>query len=150
MTGTKTDARKVLSGEGMFIGEGSFRECYLINDVVYKLNITSQDANFIEFHNGEAARGNVPAPFIVPAMSLFDIDGESVLAMEYINGESTGECTSVWLDLPCECDGKCMPENIRVMALSISDDCLSWGNTIRVGSDYYLIDLDADLTHPQN
>jgi hypothetical protein len=135
MVGNAHDAANALTGT--YVGEGCSRIVYRIGDVVYKVNTTEFNSNLDEYLSGERLRDNVPAPFIVPPMSLYG----DVLAMPYYDGTHMGECYC----LPHEaCSDDCMPESLAVVARSIGCDVSTWGNTMTVGEDIYLIDLGSE------
>lgn len=138
MIGTVSDADLALNGQLEFIGEGSTRDVYLSNGIVYKVGCEDEQTNVSEYRNAEWLRPRVSSPFVVPPVYLHR---NGVLAMPYINGILSGECSSNLFDLPCEDLGECMPEDIRDIGYLIGPDIVTWGNTIRVGALYYLIDL---------
>lgn len=143
MTGTDELATLALARALPEIGQGCSRIAYRFGDTVYKVE-TSRGANLSEFYNASMARGRVVYPFVIPEMALHYVNDSVVLSMPYIDGIPTGDCVSAFLGLACECDGNCMPPEIAAKAKAINGDSLSWGNTIRVGEEYVIIDFDAD------
>lgn len=150
MIGNENDARTAFRSwadstfEHLFSDNGSSRYVFLIDGVIYKVNRYADgrwDANEDEYRNGEKMRGMMPAGVFIPAMDIYDIDGNIVLAMEFVSGLSTGECSGAWSGLGCECDGLCISDKLmdELCGLGWDDPC--WGNAIRVGADIYLVDV---------
>lgn len=136
MIGNEQHAAQALAGTLEYLAEGSTRDCYIADGIVYKVDCGDELTNVDEYHNATSI--DVPAPFVIPPVYLHS---NGVLAMPYIQGVLSGECSSNLLDLPCEDDGECMPETVRDIAYTIGQDIATWGNTVRVGELYYLIDL---------
>lgn len=115
---------------------GTSRMVYLINDVVYKIAYWSGAENLWEFNNREKYL-SVPG-VRVPDMTLYD----DVLAMEYIDGDPSGECIGRYALGACDCEGT---ETDMPLALLDILSQLSWdstmGNAIVRDDIYYLIDL---------
>ena len=98
--------------EFLFSDFGCSRIVYLIDGVIYKVqrNPFYRDNEF-EFAAGQALSGNLPEGYAIPEMEMFG----NVLAMAYIDGEPTGECTDIQLGLPCSHAGsneECIPADI--------------------------------------
>lgn len=136
MIGNEAHAAQALAGTLEYLAEGSTRDCYIASGIVYKVDCNDEQTNIDEYRNATSLVA--PYPFVVPPVYLH---ANGVLAMPYIAGTLSGECSSNMVDLPCEDLGECMPENVRDIAYTIGQDIATWGNTVRVGSEYYLIDL---------
>lgn len=137
MIGNEQHAAQALAGTLEFLAEGSTRDCYIADGIVYKVDCTDEQTNIDEYRNATSLVA--PDPFVIPPVHLF---ANGVLSMPYIQGVLSGECSSNLFDLPCEDEGACMPETVRDIAYTIGQDIATWGNTIYVGDGlYYLIDL---------
>lgn len=94
--GNITDARTALRaarGEDFqqyYLNEGSFRQTFLVNDVVYKINLRRDgrvDGNEAEWANYEKLQGiTLLDHWAIPQMSHYSIEGEFIIAAQYIEG----------------------------------------------------------------
>jgi hypothetical protein len=138
MTGNEIDAKSALMGFGEFIGSGCDRRAYLINNVVYKVQQRNRfRANEVEFENFRDHEETDRIKF--PANHLYYIDGNAVMAMEYIDGTCVGECYCIE-DLEA-CNETCLDE-LEVndlLELGMTDIC--YGNVIRKDSFLYIVDF---------
>lgn len=147
MTGNLTDATAALTSfrrgtmENAFSFDGSSRMVFLINGVIYKVNRDAEDFNTEEFTMGNRLRPLLPENVAIPEMSLFDIGGEPVLAMEFISGIDTGECSARFFSLECEDDGECMSDRLIANLNKIGWADSTWGNAILSNGTYFLIDV---------
>lgn len=146
MVGNAVDARRALEmfefeDDSALIGEGATRKVYKINNVVYKVNYDIFDyGGFENNHNiveYNAARRYADIPGVrIPKMELYG----DVLAMEYIPGELTGECSSAWMGLACECPCDHAPQGL-LDTLNDEGYDSTWGNIIRNAEGIWLIDM---------
>lgn len=147
MTGNLTDATAALTAatrgtlENVFSMDGSSRAVFLINGVIYKVNRDTEDFNTEEFLMGNMLRPLLPENVAIPQMSLFDINGETVLAMEFIDGILTGECSDRFFSTGCEDDGLCMSDRLIANLNKIGWTDSTWGNAILSNGTYFLIDV---------
>lgn len=128
--------------EHLWSSEGSSRYVFLIDGVIYKVNITPQyDFNDREYANYCEWAGNLPENVRIPEMSLYRVADTTVIASEFIEGIDTGDCSDSFFGLPCTCDGVCMPkETVEILNdMGWVDD--SWGNAIVRDGIYYLVDI---------
>jgi hypothetical protein len=150
MIGNENDARTAydewLTGsfDHLFSSDGSSRYVFLIDGIIYKVNVSNGyiwDANKDEYNNAQTLAGILPANVRIPEMSLYTVDGYSVLAAELITGTITGECSAEWTGLGCEDGGVCLSDNLisELRDLGWDDSC--WGNAIRSGNIIYLVDV---------
>lgn len=122
--------------------DGTSRVVYLINNVVYKVNLGNYIFNDLEYDNANRLRDILPAPIKIPNMTLYRVNGENVLACDYIIGEPTGECYDRLSGRHCFCEGDCLPEEVEdILNLNNITD-LSYGNVIvDIFGQYWIIDL---------
>lgn len=121
---------------GYLLGEGTSRYAYLINGVVYKVNISSRYAdNEFEFSNINRLKGITHPLIRFPEVSMYD----NVIAMEYISGDATGYCFLCEVGDPCDYED-CIPGTVAsdINRLGIID--LAFGNVIKSDGLYYVID----------
>lgn len=147
MIGNETDARAALDANSamdytnLLSADGSTRFTYLINGVVYKVDIGGFEENVVEYARREELSRVLP-PFVrIPEMSIYSIGNRNVLAAEYIVGTLTGECMPKWFDMPCECDGRCMSDALISNLVDIGWTDCAWGNAIVADGVYYLVDI---------
>lgn len=150
MTGNLTDARAALDAfrnntrENLFSRDGSTRMVFLINGVIYKVNLFQdhiENANFDEFVAAKMLVRNLPDNVRIPEMELFDINGNTVLAMEFVTGNATGECSDRFFSTGCEDDGLCMPDRLIANLNKLGWNDSTWGNAILSDGIYFLIDV---------
>lgn len=138
MVGNAADAALALTHPREFLlsDDGCSRVTYLINGVVYKVNRGRFLDNEEEFHNANDIR-DIMATFdvFVPEVSMFG----PVLAMEYINGEPTGECLSVFPD--CDCPDVCIPDALLANLTFFGWRDPAYGNAMWFNEKLWLIDL---------
>lgn len=149
MVGTLEDAARALAGEGLWIGEGSFRKCVMVNDVVYKLETPyyrSACPNREEFETLTLlAAKDMPPQIRFPDFSLYEIDGRAIIAMEFVEGIRMTECYCCSDDYEPDHDDICLGWDIHQLihdAVGITD--LSYGNVIRDHYGTYVI-VDAQF-----
>lgn len=115
MPGVIEEAMKVLTFERgqvedgwKYLGCGSYRYAYLSPDgVVYKKlkhpGEYDDSMNFQEYKNVLYCKGIPLAGWDVPHAEVFEIDGQDVIAMEFIDGEKDFDCDA-WLGhIECNC-----------------------------------------------
>ena len=146
MIGNKEDAKRALMGEGKYIGEGCTRKCFLIDDVVYKVEFCPPDQiNFFEAENLDRMATIPNPPIIIPPCTLWDVhddDGEefSVIAMPYYEGSETGMCYECEFGKEC-IDEDCVPKKILDGLSANRIDDSAYGNFIfTLDSEFVLID----------
>lgn len=142
MIGNYVDAALAKTGPHRYLlsDEGTSRIVYLINGIVYKINrFTTYEDNEAEYVNWELLKDRLPHGVYMPDMSLWNVNGVSVIASEYIDGMDTGDCSDVGYG--CECDSPHIPaDTIRVLDKLGWGDC-AWGNAKWVDGALYLIDV---------
>ena len=150
MTGNEHDARAAFNAfkngttENLFSRDGSTRMVYLINGVIYKVNLFQDDlenANFDEYVAAKMLVRKLPDNVRIPEMSIFDINGNTVLAMEFVTGNPTGECSDRFFSTGCEDDGLCMPDRLIANLNKLGWTDSTWGNAIHSDGIYFLIDV---------
>lgn len=151
MIGNENDAALALSEYGntvfgdsefLFSTDGSSRIVYLINGVIYKVNIDNYDANREEYEKAAIMRDRLPANVRIPELTLYRINGQSVLAAEKVTGISSGECWDNFLGMECTClPGECLDPILieELNALGWDDPC--YGNAIIDNGIVYLVDV---------
>lgn len=145
MIGTRGNAAAALDGDLKMIGNGFTRIVYLADGVVYKRETWRGrhplPINRAEYLAGEAKRSALPKGVSIPDMTLYDFDGEYVLAMPFVDGQLCGECF-------CTADEQCEPECLTDAECSLLRDILfdmSFGNIVRTdNNELVLIDLGAE------
>jgi len=139
MVGNIEDATHALNPAAhlMFLlsSHGSTRDVFLINDVVYKVERQSDWVNATEYEVMTTKR--LPVGVFYPEVSLYDIDGTEVIAMDYIEGTFIYECFCSLSDDTC--DSMCMTEHEREFLIPLLDDP-SGLNVVRNEHGYYIID----------
>ena len=126
------------------IGEGWTREVFRIGDVVYKVDMEQGEPNnWDEFTNIDRLRGLMPADILLPEVSMWEVNGESIIAMEYIDGIPTGECSSAFFGTePCACNpGECLTDEFLYPLRKLNITDIGYGNLILTAEGkVYLID----------
>lgn len=148
MIGNETDAAiaadLTMNVHYILSDEGSSREAYLINGVVYKRELHA-GTNLAEIMNYDrlSTQHVLPEYIRLPEMELHYIDDEVILAAEYVDGYPTGECFDRWAGTECSGNEKCLSARIQdeIESFGISDLC--WGNVLVKDSVYYLVDLEC-------
>lgn len=95
MVGRIEEARFALEGDLPRLATTLEREIYLLGDVVYK---TDRGKGLNDYEWGrylEIRRRPLHEWIRVPTMSRFDIDGDVVIAAEYVEGTLMGVCAPV-------------------------------------------------------
>lgn len=139
-TPTAADAALAATRPAEFLlsDDGTSREVYLINGVVYKVNRGAFLDNEDEFHNINAMREVFAANnAFLPCVAMFG----DVLAMEHIEGELTGECFAGDAGLPCDCPTMCLPAPVVANLVSFGWRDPAYGNAIYCDGALYIIDL---------
>lgn len=142
MIGNAADAREALTDhqadicDNLFSREGSTRTVYLINDVLYKVEDIA-GINAEEYDVILNTRDILPDNIRFPQTSLFDIDGNAVIACERISGQVKYACA-------CEYSGDiCDIVCFTAVEYDIVCDFLndpSGMNVIISDNVYYIID----------
>lgn len=118
--------------------EGSSRIVYLINGVVYKVEFghDGEGCNRNEY-GAMSAGNNLPENVFYPAVSLYDIEGTDVIAMEYIEGQAIASC---WCDIGAEphLDSCMSPEEYALIGPYLDDT--GGMNVIRNDKGYWIVD----------
>lgn len=121
MIGNETDARLAVERALPLLTHlGSTRTVYLQGNVVYKVESTFEDIgiNAMEYRRMTTEPTNTGVFF--PDVSLFDIDGTQVIAMEYIHGQAMAECYC--MEGVEECLPDCMPDSVWQLVNGTLDD----------------------------
>lgn len=149
MVGNENDARTALRDyedgwmDYLFSGQGSSRSVHEINGVLYKVDMHGYGTSFnrIEWENTrKMLKNGLPEGVAIPDMSLYEIDGCVVLAVEPIEGYETGECVGTLIGTGCDCDAPCLDRNFLDMMVDFGWYDHSWGNAIQAGNTLYLVD----------
>ena len=143
MIGNQTDAD--LAATSYFVNdftyllsdEGGSRMVYLINGVVYKVEMYHDGDNTREYENAIRLQSIIEPPFLIPDVSLFSHEDMTVIAMEYIEGFAKSRCYCFGEE---ECTAFCLPSEVADMASKFIND-VSGNNVIETDDAYYLIDL---------
>lgn len=141
MTGNLTDAARALAGDLPILSmDGSTRIVYRIDEVVYKVNngMWDEDANLTEY---ETIRdmGTLPDGVYIPETSIYSVDGQNVIAMQFIEGTAVAECYCIaGLE---ECTDMCMSNDVWETVSGYLDDTAGLNTIITENGDIYLIDL---------
>lgn len=143
MVGTLEDARHAASGIATPFADGCSRDAFLIRGVVYKIengSDDSEDANSHEWENYKRIRSlELPHNAAVPPTELYHVDGIPVIAMEYINGKSVGECYCIPGDDHSACISQDIIDELSKVT-GITDFC--YGNLILRDGTLYIVDLE--------
>lgn len=144
MTGNAFDAALALSEyransrRYVFSADGSSRMVYLIDGVIYKVDIIA-GTNADEYDIMLNMRDSLPMGVFYPEVSLFTVSGVDVIAMEYIEGTAIYAC--VCADMGDKCDSVCMTPQESVFLPPLLNDP-SGMNIIRNEHGYYIIDAN--------
>jgi hypothetical protein len=146
MVGNIEDATLALTRPSWaYMDEGSERVCYLINGVVYKVEINSRHtANAYEWDTyRHLCRQPVPRNIGIAQLNLFDVSGHRVIAAEYVEGQPVSDCVAELIGIPCDCEGTCIPSDTAraIGRLGICD--LSYGNVILRDNMYVIVDMEG-------
>lgn len=96
----------------VFSMDGSTRAVYLIEDVIYKVPYHGfNEANTAEYDNITNTRAMLPEGLYYPNVSLFDVQGTPVIAMDRIKGQLIYACNC--MDDDEECDEFCMTDKVK-------------------------------------
>lgn len=137
--GTIAGARKALSGELPYLGDGCYRTAYLDGNVVYKVeNEEGYEAcaNFCEIER-YASKPVLPKGFRIVPMRYISVGPDSVIAARYIEGQRMGDCYCI--DKEPGHDTNCLPDDISIALGEVGIDA-SWGNVIYDGSTHWIVD----------
>lgn len=140
MVGNAQDAKRALTGELTYLGEGCTRVVYISDDktVVYKVERHDLEidhtSNADEIEAITSLTGKLETGYALPKARLF---ANGVLAMEYIDGDYLGECYCVGGEEHYACLTSEQESYLSTFGL----DALTWGNTCRRDGVIYLIDL---------
>lgn len=140
MVGNAADAAlamaHAISGDTTYLysADGSTREAYLINEVIYKVeNGEVPGVNSNEVYRASLF-SDVPGAR-VPGMTLYG----DVLACEFVTGKSVGECP-VEYGMLCDDHSECIPNGLADMLNVIGYDT-AYGNIILSDGIYWLVDI---------
>lgn len=147
MIGTKAAAARALARLlPVFSDHGSARIVYRAGNVIYKVERPSEvGSNTAEWNHYLSIDPAMLPPHIrMPEMSIYDFDGKTVIAAEFINGSQVGECFELEDNGSCDCPkDMCLSlnaaEDIRG-SVDITD--LAIGNVILSNGIYYVVDLE--------
>ncbi len=149
MIGNAADARIALRDyedgwmDYLFSDQGSSRSVHMVNGVLYKVDMYAHGNSFnsIEWANTrKMLKNGLPENVAIPEMSLYEVDGAIVLAVECINGYETGECVGRLIGTGCDCDGPCLDRDYLDYLTTYGFTDWSWGNAIQTGNILYLVD----------
>lgn len=110
---------------------GTKRNVYIFEDVVYKLEKPNWvGVNRMEFTNYNDWKDCLPFPWRVPEMDLLTVDGQDIIAAEFISGYSLGSELS--------------DSDLIIYIQGLTGLIDTWnGNVIRTADGaLYIIDLD--------
>lgn len=140
MIGTYEEAEMALDGGLPWLDNGTSRVAYLSNGVVYKVNINDAwDDNMVEWNHYTLLKRQYMDPEVaLPETYLHQINGKSVIAMEYITGTGVSECWCISDKEPHA--ENCMSPEIRRLVTKYIDD-IGGMNVIVSENRYYIIDL---------
>lgn len=150
MIGNETDAATALRDyrdgwfDYLFSDDGSSRSVHEVNGVLYKVNrdgFGPYSFNEIEYRNYLSMRDILPTGIVLPYMSLYEIDGEPVIAVEKVEGIPTGECTDRELGLECCTPDVCFSQEFTNYLSDLGFTDQSYGNAAYVGETLYLLDI---------
>lgn len=140
MIGTREDAWLALTDPTAFLlDEGTTRKVYLINGVVYKVDLPGECANELEICNYYRYRNSLPQGVFLPEMQLYRINGRYVVAAEYIDGIPTGDCIDEACGFPCTCEEECLNADLLGLIPWFTDT--AWGNAVWYDGVLYLLDI---------
>lgn len=144
MTGNSADAKQALrdflSGEDSRVlsFDGSTRVVYLIDGIVYKIEIEEFDSpNETEIKN--IRETVLPDGVFYPSTDIYYFGNTSVIAMDYIEGTAVAECFCVE---PEVCDDSCMPNDVWEKVNGILGDTGGF-NVILNNEGIWIIDAAA-------
>lgn len=147
MIGCYEDACDAVEGFLSYLSDnGSARSVFIDFEgkVVYKVD-KEYGVNAHEYKILKAlSQVTLPPHIRIPAFNAFDVDGQCVIAMEYIDGVSMGECFCDFAGLKCECDStSILSESVanEIIELGVTD--FADGNVILKDGIYYLIDVEC-------
>ena len=144
--GCLAHAALALEGDAFFIGEGLSRAAFVIDDVVYKVELRAGSGeNLVEHQNLEKwGREKAHLPIGFPKTTIWAVpnsDGglEHVIAMPFVSGENAGICSTCYEH--SENCGRCIGIGLFLILSEegIYDTCEE--NIIRdVEGNFWLID----------
>lgn len=141
MIGTYADAAFALEGALDYLDQGTSRNVFISDGVVYKVNNTSDDFddNEYEWRNYSRLVGvEVDERIGIPRCSIFNVNGKNVIAMEYIEGQAMSEC---WCGMHDEAHTTtCLPPSILHIVKQYIGDT-GGANVIFDGKLYWPIDF---------
>ena len=142
MIGNEQHAAEALaaynSGEyaDVFSYDGTDRLVFLIDGIIYKVEINVHGTNEAEYANYTKIKDVVSDPIRVPVTELYSIDGTNVIAMQYIKGEALAACYC----REGEEHFKCLPDDVLDLVSPFIGDTGGM-NVIANDKGYYIIDL---------
>lgn len=115
--------------------DGTDRVVYLIDNVVYKVDTTGEGVNLSEIER--MASITLPDYVYFPTAALWTVDGEHILAMEYVPGIHVAACLCIE-DEEIH-DSSCMDARLKDILMALEIDI--WGmNVIFNHSGYWIVD----------
>lgn len=141
MIGNREDALEVLEGYvPMYSRLGSTRYVYLIDNVIYKVDISDSELsdNFAEYDNISKYKDDLPEGIYFPETELYEFGRQCVIAMEFIEGTILSECTCAGIE---ECTDNCMPQDIYNKVSGIIGDTGGDNVIVKDNGDVYIIDV---------
>ena len=143
MIGNAEDAALALTRPSWaYMDEGSERICYLINDVVYKVQFRYGNVEELDSYD-YLCRQVFPSNITIAQLTPWYIKDTVVIAAEYVKGQCVSECYDAMLGLPCSEPGTCLDEATAdsIRNLGIMD--LSYGNVILRDNTYVIVDMEG-------
>lgn len=144
MIGNAEDARMAVMAyrngdmHNIFSRDGSTRDVYLINGVLYKVEnggLIGINADEYDYINN--MRDSLPSGVHFPDTALYRILGEDVIATDRIIGQLKYKCYDQ--EIGDECDDFCLSDQEIEMLTGYSQD-MSGFNTIVNDDGYWIID----------
>lgn len=150
MLGNKTNAKRArddyaksddlnFDDELFFSDDGCSRAVYKIDGIIYKVDRYDGYSNKAEWNNYQRlTKKTLPPGFFLPKTRLIDVDGDQIIAMEYIEGLPMARCYCWESERHTE---NCMPEDVHDIVSNYIGDT-GGNNVIRTeNGEYYLIDI---------
>lgn len=107
-----------------YIGEGSDRIVFVSDEtgVIYKRQLDYNSANSIEWDNLQRLKEIPIEGWELPEAYLFHVSEEPIMAMEFVDGRSDGDCMRTW-----DHDGLCTCNQTVCIALIWELPRQKWG-----------------------
>ena len=140
MVGNSVDAARALAGSvPVFSRHGSTRNVYLIDNVIYKVEKPKDGTgcNEAEYDNMLNLVSILPEHILFPETTLFEFNGRTVIAMEYIIGTPMSRC---YCDMTGEaCGIDCAPGDVCDVMDNLGMDSQGM-NIVYRDETYWIID----------